>query len=72
MTLRYAYNTNGAANHRLDDALRLIADAGYDGVALTLDHVLVDRAVGVDAVSGHDVAGSDHRSLVAVLRLPAG
>jgi endonuclease/exonuclease/phosphatase family metal-dependent hydrolase len=42
------------------------------GPALTLDHVLVDRAVGVDAVSGHDVAGSDHRSLVAVLRLPAG
>ncbi|PIK73776.1 xylose isomerase, partial [Methylobacterium frigidaeris] len=37
MTLRFAYNTNGAANHRLDDALNLIADAGYDGVALTLD-----------------------------------
>lgn len=38
MHLRYAYNTNGAANHRLDDALQLIADNGYDGVALTLDH----------------------------------
>ena len=38
MTLRYAYNTNGAANHRLDDALRLIADAGYAGAAITLDH----------------------------------
>ena len=38
MRLRFAYNTNGAANHRLDDALRLIADNGYDGVALTLDH----------------------------------
>ncbi|KMO39100.1 xylose isomerase [Methylobacterium variabile] len=37
MTLRFAYNTNGAANHRLDDALSLIAEAGYDGVALTLD-----------------------------------
>ena len=36
--LRYAYNTNGAANPRLDDALVLIAEAGYDGVALTLDH----------------------------------
>ena len=35
--MRFAFNTNGAANHRLDDALRLIADAGYDGVALTLD-----------------------------------
>ena len=35
--LRYAYNTNGCAHHRLEDALRLIATAGYDGVALTLD-----------------------------------
>jgi D-psicose/D-tagatose/L-ribulose 3-epimerase len=38
MQLRYAYNTNGAANHRLTDALDLIAEHGYDGVALTLDH----------------------------------
>ncbi len=42
MSLRYAYNTNGAANHRLDDALRLIADSGYAGVALTLDHHHLD------------------------------
>ncbi len=38
MPLRLAYNTNGASNHRLDDALNLIAEAGYDGVALTVDH----------------------------------
>ncbi|WP_163785693.1 sugar phosphate isomerase/epimerase family protein [Myxococcus vastator] len=38
MSLRFAYNTNGVANHRFLDALRLIADSGYDGVALTLDH----------------------------------
>lgn len=37
MTLRYAYNTNGLTSHRLDDALGLLADSGYDGVALTLD-----------------------------------
>ena len=37
MSLRFAYNTNGCANHRLDDALALIADSGFDGVALTLD-----------------------------------
>jgi len=42
VSLRYAYNTNGAASHRLDDAIRLIADAGYDGVALTLDHHHLD------------------------------
>jgi D-psicose/D-tagatose/L-ribulose 3-epimerase len=37
LSLRFAYNTNGCANHRLDDALALIAESGYDGVALTLD-----------------------------------
>ncbi len=42
MSLRFAYNTNGAANHRLDDALALISEAGYDGVALTLDHHHLD------------------------------
>jgi len=45
VTLRFAYNTNGAANHRLDDALALIADAGYDGVALTLDIHHLDPSV---------------------------
>jgi D-psicose/D-tagatose/L-ribulose 3-epimerase len=40
--LRYAYNTNGAANHRLDDLLELLAESGYDGVALTLDHHHLD------------------------------
>ena len=42
MSLRFAYNTNGIANHRLADALDLIADSGYDGVALTLDHHHLD------------------------------
>lgn len=37
MSLRFAYNTNGVQNHRLEDAIELIAAAGYDGVALTLD-----------------------------------
>lgn len=37
MTLRYAFNTNGCAHHRLEDAIALIADSGYDGIALTLD-----------------------------------
>ena len=35
--LRLGYGTNGLADHRLDDALALLADLGYDGVALTLD-----------------------------------
>lgn len=35
--MRFAYGTNGFANHRLDEALTVLADLGYDGVALTLD-----------------------------------
>jgi sugar phosphate isomerase/epimerase len=42
VSLRFAYNTNGTASHRLDDALSLMAEAGYDGVALTLDHHHLD------------------------------
>lgn len=40
--LRFGYGTNGFADHRLDDALAVIADLGYDGVALTLDHAHLD------------------------------
>lgn len=40
--LRYAYGTNGLADLRLDDALGLLADLGYSGVGLTLDHMHLD------------------------------
>jgi L-ribulose-5-phosphate 3-epimerase len=39
---RLGYGTNGFANHRLRDALTVIADLGYQGVALTLDHDHLD------------------------------
>jgi len=42
MTLRFAYNTNGLQSHRLEDALALLDEAGYHGVALTLDHMHLD------------------------------
>ncbi|MQY05972.1 sugar phosphate isomerase/epimerase family protein [Actinomadura macrotermitis] len=35
--MRFAYGTNGFGDHRLTDALGVIADLGYDGVALTID-----------------------------------
>ena len=37
-TLRIAYNTNGLAHHDLLDAIELLAEIGYCGVAITLDH----------------------------------
>ncbi|MEU5657072.1 sugar phosphate isomerase/epimerase family protein [Streptomyces sp. NPDC047737] len=42
MTLRFGYGTNGLTDLRLDDALGLLADLGYDGVGLTLDHMHLD------------------------------
>jgi len=40
--LRYAYVSSGLSHHRLEDALAMLRDAGYDGVAITLDHVHFD------------------------------
>ncbi|MER5933993.1 sugar phosphate isomerase/epimerase family protein [Streptomyces sp. NPDC002054] len=42
MSLRLGYGTNGLTDLRLDDALTLLADLGYDGVGLTLDHMHLD------------------------------
>lgn len=69
----------------LDSGYRDAADAAgagltgtwgpYDGDRIppvTIDHVLVDRRVGVRDVSVHTLPGSDHRPVMAELVLPRG
>lgn len=40
--MRIAYNTNGFANHSLSDAIELLADIGYRGISITLDHAALN------------------------------
>lgn len=38
MKMRIGYNTNGFAHHQLHDAIDLLAQMGYQSIAITLDH----------------------------------
>ena len=40
--MKLGYNTNGFAHHRIGDAVAAIAEIGYESVALTLEHDVLD------------------------------
>jgi L-ribulose-5-phosphate 3-epimerase len=40
--MKLGYNTNGLAHHRLVDAIELLADEGYESIAITLDAGALD------------------------------
>jgi len=70
--VKYAYNTNGLAHHRLGDALSLLADTGYDGVALTLDvHHLDPFADDADAQASRVRTRCDELGLGVVVETGA-
>ncbi|WP_229076839.1 sugar phosphate isomerase/epimerase [Actinoplanes sp. DH11] len=70
--LRFGYGTNGFGNHRLPEALRVIADLGYDGVALTLDVGHLDPfAPGLARHTGEVAALLDRLGLGVVIETGA-
>jgi sugar phosphate isomerase/epimerase len=72
MTFHLGYGTNGFANHRLDEALRVIADLGYTAVALTLDHNHLDPyAEGTDKQVHHIAHLLDRLGLRSVVETGA-
>lgn len=40
--MHLAYNTNGLAHHNLLDAVDLLAEIGYSGISITLDHTALN------------------------------
>ncbi|WP_372344800.1 sugar phosphate isomerase/epimerase family protein [Streptomyces sp. KL116D] len=71
-TPRWGYGTNGLTDLRLDDALALLADLGYDGVGLTLDHMHLDPLAPDLAARTRQVARTlDRRGLTATVETGA-
>src|SRR4051794_28886812 len=44
-----AYNTNGFAHHDLLDAIELLAEIGYEGISITLDHNALNPLENIDS-----------------------
>lgn len=70
--IRFGYGTNGLTDLRLDDALGLLADLGYEGVGLTLDHMHLDPlAPGLADRTRHVARSLDRRGLTATVETGA-
>jgi L-ribulose-5-phosphate 3-epimerase len=72
--MRLGYNTNGLAHHRLVDAIDLLADEGYQSVAITLDSGSLDPYQDPSALSRevNDVLSAlDRRGLARVIETGA-
>ena len=52
------YNTNGLAHHELFDAVGLLAEIGYRGVAITIDHHAPPPYAARPAAAGPAVAAA--------------
>ncbi len=63
---RLFYNTNGFAFHRLEDALAILSDLGYDGVAWTPDvhHLDPLRASAADVSAFRDALAASGLDLI--------
>ncbi|MCD4726795.1 MAG: hypothetical protein K8R46_03985, partial [Pirellulales bacterium] len=52
------YNTNGLAHHDLFDAVELLAEIGYRGVAITIDHGALSPPCATAGLSSSAFRGS--------------
>ena len=64
------YNTNGFAHHRLGDAIRIITELGYGGIALTPDVHHMDPFAS-NETHAVDRADIEHRHLRCVIETGA-
>ncbi|MHB1558493.1 MAG: sugar phosphate isomerase/epimerase family protein [Isosphaeraceae bacterium] len=72
--MRLGYNTNGMAHHRILDAIELLADEGYQSVAITLDAGVLDPYNDPDLLArqvGQVRSALDRRGLARVVETGA-
>jgi sugar phosphate isomerase/epimerase len=72
--MRLGYNTNGLAHHRLVDAIHLLADEGYESVAITLDCGALDPyqdSASLEREANAVRAALDRRGLARVIETGA-